>query len=800
MDSVTNINQLRILLIGNKDLKHKLAYNPVFLSDLISGLGAQDGFLVDKLIVIRFLLKFDGRCLGKESKDMLNEFLSQLIEEYVNQLMDCADQYSLGSNETLVDSTNTMSIILDILSCLQIPNANLSKLLLVLLQINEVKLLDSCLNLLHLVDIHEDILFNLAKRLKFEINLQTNLKLLYKIILSLNYSLTESNIQNITINVTDDDISDLLRLTQRDNKMLNLNILHLLYLLKFDIDNNRLVELLEFNNYTINSFKILSFKIMKDELLVGKLLKIKIDDKLINYIVKLNMKTSKDFNLTQLFQTNCKDILLLLSLLTSTNEDFRLKFTKSPVNFKSLLLHIINSYRTLLLKFKTLDPKLLPILTDELFTNALYLIRSLSRSITVLRTFFIECHIADNLIDILKLLEIFKLSSTNKNVVMAILANLILDFTSFRYTLISNTDFITNLLLVYKNSLLMDDVDSNKNRLGFLQVVKNLMYNENEEKKIQFIDKYFNLKMMCPYLSYNTQPGIDEELGRLKLQQKIICFDILRNLTSNSDHFNQQLPLVLSKELNVSWHTFLVNNIKNLEAFDSSLTKFNDKNIVKLMADRDYVSMVSSINYIENHKFLTRDSFTLHRDMLMIWLKFLRLPMPKKSNNTLKTNIYSIKLSIIWILINLTCQDHSLDLKVYDLVGSAGFDLEDSDKYPYANAIQEIPEQIDSGGVVTRIVYLKRLGFVMALKNLQEQLKLDLGDSLVNDMLEKIKTVFNHLDKVLNADTYDCESPRSRTQLDAKIDKADEATFQPFSYDFESANSDDEDGDDYWVR
>ncbi|KAG2736343.1 hypothetical protein G9P44_000433 [Scheffersomyces stipitis] len=536
------------------------------------------------------------------------------------------------------------------------------------------------------------------------------------------------------------------------------------------------------------------------------------------------------------------DLLLLLSVYTSSTEDYRHRVinyasenSKSVSLLPQIIFEIIDNYHFLLtqiqLNYRLLYPRkrrcLVPkkdlpwfgrnlgivrtLLDSSVYTNCFYLVRSLSRSVSSLRTFFVECNsissfvsedgckdVAGGLItNFLQILKCYESSDqisdffnnlnknvdvngsyylnkrakmTNKAASLGILANFILDFSALRYSIVNYDNFLQSLSVIFQNASTSVNVGSNNDKLtdediyqknviqlNTLHVVKNFMFNETNENKKELLD-YFPLiflfqKTVYGLSDYNQEDPI--EIRNLKLQQKLVAFGILRNFTAASPSFNAILANSYEQEfisfaqdpnLPAKWADFIVATIKNVNIFTDlpGSIELDDEFLTGLILNDDYVDLVSAINYLEDHKYTSIDRIKksqFPRDVLLkLWIRFLsltpsetflsKLDLNEKIN--LSTNLNEIKLSIVWIIINLTWKYSTYGFDVreganYNLFDTVdGYNLrpgslptrrimvEDSDDDD-ANEIAEqdismsnLPDELS---VRDRALYLHRFGF-----------------------------------------------------------------------------------------
>lgn len=513
--------------------------------------------------------------------------------------------------------------------------------------------------------------------------------------------------------------------------------------------------------------------------------------------------------------------LLLLSVFTSSNEEFRRRITaykndqttKAGPNFLCLMVfEIIDDFRFIveqtILGYKVFAQLQQLLLTDvrvlswygsnmgvictllenSIFSNTFYLIRSLSRSVSTLRTFFVDCnsikstfdkeshlteiqkadHINTNesivdivgagydrelsfdrkrsfvtsLLEILSLLEDVqvvvnyflslkeyfrsqrnrsrKALAVKKVILLASIANFILDFSSFRYGIINHETFLRDLAVLYMSAMkakqIYDlseskDVDDREAtyeqlriQLGVFQVVKNYLYNENEENR-KFVWDYIPLSMIFDKALYGviTNAENDLELHKLLLLHKIIAFEIMRNLTAASSYFSEAIKesfLSYASEKRLegqhyvpeSWNDFLYENLMCFDLFvdltgDKELNEkrffSDDEFLLTLIKDENYVRLVVGINYLEDHRYTNISTFRKsdfpRANLLDVWKRFLEVKLLDKHENKicglnlnervkLSNLVSEVKVSVDWILINITWEDDAYGFLMPDNV------------------------------------------------------------------------------------------------------------------------------------
>ncbi|KAG7191636.1 uncharacterized protein KQ657_002905 [Scheffersomyces spartinae] len=472
------------------------------------------------------------------------------------------------------------------------------------------------------------------------------------------------------------------------------------------------------------------------------------------------------------------DLFHLLSIYTSSEEDHRQRIIKDVSELPLILFQVMETYRYLLLQLQVNFRELkLNCLTSEqriwlsknvgivmylldlpVFTNCLYFMRSLSRSVTALRTLFVECNGYASVLcgdrlpkdDITSSKDLKKLTAnkgrliynilqivngiecgtkfirgltgqtsqvqlTNKLVLLALISNLILDFLSFRLEIVNNSNFVLNLLKIYKSA---ESGASNELEVEAALVIqyhvswvlKNLLYNENSESKRRVV-QVFPLLVIFKNCAFND---INSKHFEIELNKKLVSFEILQNLTSGSPEFIRDITLSFAEFATTEtvlredgkpiklWDEFVIWNISNYKLFTKSKSDDSNKMLLKILENNKYAEMVCSIFYIENHKYVglrlssskdvskyestlpggdtsqinnneddpmdgyVENMFPL-LSFLSIWLFFLQFDIPTDYPQFTKVvnNLTDINLAITWNLVNLTKKPNdSLDRRL----------------------------------------------------------------------------------------------------------------------------------------
>ncbi|OWB59262.1 hypothetical protein B5S31_g80 [[Candida] boidinii] len=409
------------------------------------------------------------------------------------------------------------------------------------------------------------------------------------------------------------------------------------------------------------------------------------------------------------------DCLLILSCIASSIEEYRSQITKyniSPIIVDSLLKHftIYNELQEIKSNgvYNISSPKteLLLRLSNRITLFSAYLLRSLSRSTALLRTYLVDLNIVEILLNCLRVpqnvVECFseELQGSEillKTVVLGIISNLILDFSAVKNDLLSSevsalfSSFIDkdqpdilrlNSLILFRNSLFGDDIKYKEN---FIQILP--------------FDKIFEL---C----YDANPQIKEQ-----------AFNILRNLSVGRKNYANEIiasfPACKTARSNGDYNflDFLLNNLKQPNNEPSLIVSINYI-LVHLAASnaKNKALMMCNIPLISKilEQILSRDG--VHSNKKTIDSHSYNYinnsnSNNSSSNNSIKTHIHNhgkindninksfvptydrrvtvcpsnssfrspeeqyndywkIKLSCLWIVINLTWKEEITDKRV----------------------------------------------------------------------------------------------------------------------------------------
>ncbi|CCH45933.1 Armadillo repeat-containing protein 8 [Wickerhamomyces ciferrii] len=482
----------------------------------------------------------------------------------------------------------------------------------------------------------DDKLFDIENLNKInQINYKNFNKNLYFTITSLlksnDYELKLSAISlliNFSINST---LSDL-----EKNKNVRKFLPYLIQLIDLDDSNNLIVFKSElklsrrFNPFYILSKLCLNFEFVNDYLLNCNIIK--------NFCEIITKFKKMDFNsLTLLKLDNLSDLFLILSSITSNNEQNRnliVKHDLSETIHKILEFHYSNLKKYLkkhskdnqqLDDSKDLDQIL--IASNNLTISTCYLLRSLSRSVSILRSYLYETNIVDNLLNILKISEDSLINIDEKNhvinkseillktIILSIISNLVLDFSPLRNDLLNN-----NLIEIVSNLLLT--TNHNQIKINCLWVIRHIIYNETSVIRDKSIEK-IGIKTILK-LCNDEDSTIQEQ-----------AFNVLRNLTCSSKfHVNKILNTFASENQGFDFFQFIyeklstipMSNLKNEGLIES---------IIFIIVHIAAISEVKRELIIKNTQLLNKI-----RELLQYY----------ESNE--------VKLSCIWLVINLTWMEN----------------------------------------------------------------------------------------------------------------------------------------------
>lgn len=405
---------------------------------------------------------------------------------------------------------------------------------------------------------------------------------------------------------------------------------YLIQLIDLDESNNLVVFKSElklsrrFNPFYILSKLCLNFEFVNDYLLNCNIIK--------NFCEIITKFNSMDFDSLPLLKLdNLSDLFLILSSITSNNEDNRNMIIKHDL--ASTIQKILEFYHKNLVKYLDQDEENenegdkdlseLIITANHLTVSTCYLLRSLSRSVSILRSYLYETNIVDNLLNILKVPEERLMKMKNKNlvfikaeillktVILSILSNLVLDFSPLRNDLLNN-----NLLEIISELLLSTTHNSIKSNC--LWVVRHIIYNETPINRDKSIEK-IGITQILRFCN-------DDDL---MIQEQ--AFNVLRNLTCSSKiHVNKLLNNFLDDNRENYFFQFIYEKLSSI-SFKASKNDGILESIIFIVVHIAAISEVKRELIIKNELLLEKI-----RDILA-----------NSDNN-------EVKLACIWLIINLT--------------------------------------------------------------------------------------------------------------------------------------------------
>ncbi|KAI5965514.1 hypothetical protein KGF57_000780 [Candida theae] len=631
-----------------------------------------------------------------------------------------------------------------------------------------------------------------------------------------------------------------------------------------------------------------------------------------------------------LYSTELVDLFLLLSVYTSESEEYRnrlvLFYQSTGSNIPKVIFEIVENYHFLLNQIRLLQKILRFTIRSEnaqnetikhqlswlgknmgviseftnspLFTHCFYFIRSQSRSVATLRTFFVEANsfksfitrdskatsqagqngvnllgtnssnstigprmeggdtnsaiasepsssssaggFVTNILEIIRLFETLDLAwdfilnantnksvraaafkktyMTNKALCVSLLANFILDFSSFRYKIIGYENFLSSLSIIYQNSasdlenvsdITNDEIfERNVMQLKILQVMKNFMYNEASENKQEVLN-FFPLSLILQNANFglvavDNLSSLPNEILKIKIQQKVVAFEILRNFTAGSPSFSRILRdsyinEYLCKEepefqklLPQDWTEFVIRNLTEASVFipqaEANFDFYNDETLLNLISNEDYVKMVRSINFTEDHTYTVIDKLKQELfpsdSLLGIWMRLLSFKLPEMSKGNsdhnmmlLSKNLNMIKISIAWILVNLTWKSSVFGHDIQNYIDYEVYQTFDTSRIKREIAIQDQKKESLDGessedrelsgselSVYDRAKYLDEFGFTKVIYDVLtdysrkasriSQSTLDADSSIEPEVFEKLRSALHQIN-------YLCRGVRS---------------------------------------
>lgn len=407
---------------------------------------------------------------------------------------------------------------------------------------------------------------------------------------------------------------------------------------------------------------------------------------------------SKDLSKNILYRVS--DSLVILGGISSHTERFRDQIVKFDLS--GILIDILNRYVNIINEFSSNCPEneqckySIYRLSNSLTTSACYLIRSLSRSTSLLRTYLADIDLVNVLVSILGIATpewdtYLEGPGFNdellKTIVLGIISNVIIEFSPSRANLV-DTDIIS-VLAAFLAGAQSDGVKS-----ASLSVIRNYLYGNDDIGKKDFLVQKISLNQIFE-LCYHKS-------SKIKLQ----CFNIIRNLTYGSLNYSDKILCEFPKCAAAVDHG------------DGDFLSFLCNNICLETTSGD-CELAVAINYIIVHLAASNEAnrslIAAHDRILEKLRDFLEDPRLNQH----------IKLSSIWLVINLTWKDDTSRM-------SDDEDTMDVDQRGYSS------EYLSSRARAAKLI---RMGFYDTIKRLSIE-----NDEL--DIKERARTAIFQLGRL----------------------------------------------------
>jgi len=402
----------------------------------------------------------------------------------------------------------------------------------------------------------------------------------------------------------------------------------------------------------------------------------------------------------------------------------------------------------------------------------------------------------------------YEIQILNESITLGIISNFIREGSSFTYNIVNYDNFFQSLSVIYATNgkfecTELQEYQYNTIQLNVLQILRNYMGIEtNENKKNLF--EYIPLTAILEKASFGLiEEDVSLEIKPLRIQQKLVAMDILRNCTAGSETLCDEIMETYDKKfVNYypsaprKWFDFVIANVTNFELFDETGSIDDDEFVLKMLGNDDYVKLVTSINFIENHKYtksrITQKEFPPDA-LLSIWLRFLNLEIPEITGDsgsinarvTVTNNLNEVKLSIIWIIINLTMYTSRYGLtmssetsyKLFDTVqlrpdnheSTHKIDIDEGDIEPIAVAGTTDATSEEEMTVKDRAKALQTHGFLQTIDSLIDSYSHEVGNETTHeygfipkcfsiqssyDLLERLRNARDQIVGVLRIDHH----------------------------------------------
>ncbi|GME90815.1 unnamed protein product [Ambrosiozyma monospora] len=252
-----------------------------------------------------------------------------------------------------------------------------------------------------------------------------------------------------------------------------------------------------------------------------------------------------------------------------------------------------------------------------------------------MRTFLVEMHITDPLINALRihyegLPDDLKYDEILlKSVVLGAIANLVVEFSALKKE-IANRDLVT----------LLEDIIDNSSydilRANALHVIKNSLYKEGNKQLIELFSEVVPLEKCFDLCDYPYPEIQEQSINILRNFSVIDCSSSTKIWTAFSAYSKEK------KLKETNFFAFLLRHLNNTKA----------------------PSMIETICYIISHfAASTLDNKILvmcHEDVLLKLLEILKSKIPPNATERENYALWKVKLSIIWVVINLTWKEETV--------------------------------------------------------------------------------------------------------------------------------------------
>ncbi|QPG75096.1 hypothetical protein FOA43_002437 [Brettanomyces nanus] len=292
-------------------------------------------------------------------------------------------------------------------------------------------------------------------------------------------------------------------------------------------------------------------------------------------------------------------------------------------------------------------------LSNELTLAACYLIRALSRSASMLRTFLVDLDPVNLLVNLAAApvpdvaacdTDLAENEVVLRSVVLGIMANLVVEFSAVREKFME-VDLYGLLLRYIGGETNAEDRTARSPRgansrgatllrISALQVIRNSLYSDDS----LFKQKFASGSALNQIFELCEDPSD-------KVQQQ--CFNILRNISvtsfTNSAHLYDAYAASAARRL-TNDDSFLEFLLRHLDAAHSSDT------VIAI----NYILVHFASSTLQSKLLLTQNDALLRK-----LLELLKEPIRKSVSAAAEEKLWKVKLSIVWIVTNLTWREET---------------------------------------------------------------------------------------------------------------------------------------------